>query len=439
MKVLRNITDGLVNLVANLRTKRDKQSASQYVNRDFTHYDLLTMYRNSWLASAVVDYPAEDTTRKWRNWRAEADQISKIEAEEIRLDLKAKVQEALKVSRLYGGSAIYINTSDSSQSTPLAPNTYINSLVVLSSADLRPKEIVRDIDSIYYGKAEIYNLVTGGTAEKEEIHATRLVLFPGKTILGSNDTDDIWGDSVLQCTYDALLQIDNTMANIASLVFEAKVDVFKFQGFAEMMARDEDAAVLRRLHLQASMKGINGAVVLDAEDDYEQKSGNFSGLPNIADIFQNNIAGAYRIPLTRLYGRSAAGLSGSGDGDERVYYDRIGHEQSTTVTPAMAHLDECIIHQALGGRPPEIFYEWAPLRQLTESERADIFSKTATAARSLAGANAGELIPLDALSESLANELVELGVLPGLEQAIKKYGSLAEQDNLIGGGEEELI
>lgn len=440
MSLLRNIGDGLVNLVANLGTGRDKQASSEYVDRAFSDHDLLTMYRNSWLASAIVDYPAEDSTRKWRSWRADADQISKIEAEEQRLGLQATVQEALVASRLYGGAAIYINTSEPNQSSPLLPTSQINSLVVLTRRDLRPKEVIKDIDSPYYGKAEVYTLATGNRAEQTEIHATRLVMFSGKGTPGNDSlSGDTWGDSVLQSTYDALLQIDNTMANIASLVFEAKVDVFKFQGFADMMEQNQDATVLRRMHLQAAMKGINGAVVIDGEDDYEQKSASFSGLTDVAKVFQDNISGAARIPSTRLYGRASTGLSGSGEGDERVYYDRIGHEQSTYITPAMSILDECIIHQALGSRPPEIFYEWAPLRQLTESERADIFSKTATAARSIAGANAGELIPLDALSDSLVNELVELGVLPGLEQKIVEFGSLSEQNTFTGGAEEDLV
>lgn len=432
MSVLARISDGLVNVVANLNTGRDKQASSEYVDRKFSPQELLTMYRNSWLAAAIVDYPAEDATRNWRYWRAEADQISKIEAEEKRLSLQSKIHEALTMSRLYGGSAIYINTPDGDQSSPLLPGAFIRSLVVLASHEIRVKEIVKDIDSPYYGKAEYYIIRSQGRGSSEvEIHASRLVIIPGKPVPASlSETGSVWGDSYLQTTYDAILQTDNTMANIASLVFEAKIDVIKFQGFADMMAQNRDADVIRRLHLQAAMKGINGTVVIDAQDDYEQKSASFAGLTDVLSKFQDNVSGAARIPVTRLFGRAAAGLSGSGDGDERVYYDRIGHTQKTVVGSAMSLLDDCIVHQALGSVPDEVFYEWSPLRQLTEAERSDMFSKTATAARAIAGTNAGELVPLDALSDSLVNELVELGVLPGLEQSVMRYGTLAEQYGL---------
>lgn len=439
MGAIRNLVDGLANVIANLGTGRDKAASTYYVDEVMSPEELLRMYRNSWLARAIVDYPAKDATRKWRMWRAKADQITRIEAEEKRLNLKKTAQDALVAARLYGGSAIYINTPDADQAQPIKPGADIRSLVVLTPQSLRQEEIIRDINSPYFGQSEFYTLTTGDKAETVRIHASRLAIFRGATVPGDasltlSQVSNTWADSVLQATIDAVRQIDSTMANIASLVFEAKVDVFKFEGFADMLVNPEnDGKLVRRLRDQAAMKGINGAVVIDVKDDYQQKSASFAGLPDVVSKLQDNVSGAAGIPVTRLYGRAAAGLSGSGDGDERVYYDRIGHEQATEIGPTLSILDDCIIWQALGSRPADIFYEWSPLRQMTEAERAEIFSKTATAARAIAGSTAGtEIIPRDALSDALVNELVEQGVLPGLDQAIAKYGSLAEQESFEG-------
>lgn len=434
--------DGLKNVVANLGMGRDKASHATYAVAQLTPQDLLNTYRASWLAAAIVDYPSEDATRNWRNWRAKEDQITKIEELEKSLGVKGLVNEALISARLYKAAAIYINTNDADQSSPLKPGKEIRSLVVLSALVLRPKEIVKDISNPYYGKAEFYTL---NTADKQvDIHASRLVIFLGRKLPGDTGnigafTDSWNADSVLEAAVETVHQYDSAMANMSSLMYEAKVDVFKFKGFAELLENTaNDALLTRRLQTQAAMKGINGAVVIDMEDDYQQKSATFSGAPEIIMKIQESAAGAAGMPVTRLFGRAVAGLSGSGDGDERVYYDRISNVQGTDIGPAMAVLDECMIVQALGSRPPEVHYQWAPLRQTTAAERADVFSKTATAARALAGTNAGELIPLDALSDSLVNELTELGVLPGLDQGIAKYGSLSEQ-GLPEGGEEEPV
>lgn len=435
MSILRNLADGLVNVVASLGVGRDKAAHSEYVDAQLTPDQLLSAYRNSWLARAIVDYPAEDATRKWRMWRAEAEQITKLEALEKALGVQRRVQDAMVAARLYGGAALYINTGDSQQDQPLTVGVEIKSLIVLTRNSLNPEAVVRDIDSIYYGMPEHYTLNTGDSGAPVRIHASRLVVFRGATVpddIGmSSVVNQGWGDSVLQATMDAVKQIDSTMANIASLVFEAKVDVFRFEGFADLLSSNQDDLLIRRLQTQASMKGINGAVVIDMKDDYEQKSANFAGLPDVVGKFQDNVSGAAGIPVTRLYGRAAVGLSGSGDGDERVYFDRVGHDQSTEIQPAMALLDECLVYQALGSQGNGIYYEWVPLRQQTKDERAEIFVKTANAARSIAGAGVGELIPLDALSDALVNELTEQGVLPGLDQSVAKYGSLAEQSDFV--------
>jgi phage-related protein, HI1409 family len=432
------ISDGLQNVVANLGTGRDKASHTVYVADNLTSEELVAMYRTSWLAAAICDYPAEDATRKWRNWRAEADQITKIEAEEKRLGLQHKVQEALIAARILGGAALYISAENQDPSQPLKPGDKINSLILLGKDELTPGEIVRDIQSPYYGKPEFYEINSNGPGARIRVHASRFAIFTGRKVPGASvyTSNGVWGDSALQNTLSAIKSADTTVANIASLVFEANVDVMKVQGFADLLAQHQDELILRRARLQAAMKGINGMLMIDAQDDYEKKSATFSGLEALMARFFEWVSGAARIPVTRLFGRAAAALSGSGDGDERVYYDRIADIQSQDIEPAIALLDECIITQALGSRPPEIYYEWAPLRQRTEAESAEMFSKYAAAARALAGTNTGEVIPVDALSDAIVNALTELGVLPGLEAAVDKYGSLAEQSGFVGGEDE---
>ena len=433
--------DGLVNIVANLGTARDKSTHAAYSVDQLTEQELLSAYRASWLAAAIVDYPAEDATRNWRSWRASEDQITKIEALEKGLGLKSLATRALVASRLYGGSAIYINTAQADQKSPLRPGTEIKSLVLLTSQILRPGTIIDDINSTYYGKPEYYTLSTKGA--QVDIHASRLVVFSGRELPGAQfimSLPRLGGDSVLEVALDVVQQYDSAMANMSSLMYEAKVDVFKFKGFAELLEDTiNDDLLTRRLQTQAAMKSINGAVVIDMEDDYQQKSATFTGAPDVITKIQESAAGAAGMPVTRLFGKAIAGLTSSGDGDERLYYDRISQNQETEIGPAMAILDECIIIQALGSRPPEVHYVWAPLRQTTAAERADVFSKTATAARALAGANAGELVPIDALSDSLVNELTELGVLPGLDQAVAKYGSLSEQGLDEGDGGDDTL
>jgi phage-related protein (TIGR01555 family) len=305
----------------------------------FSSAQLLTMYRTSWVAGRGIRAPAEDATRNWRKWRATAEQITKLEAEEKRLGLKSKVEQAIVSARLFGGSAIYINTGVAEQDAPVKEGEKIITLAVLGCNILQPGPNSADIFSQYYGKPEYYTVTNSKTSGQVRIHASRLAVFYGNALPVGADSlsSEQWGDSVLKTVYDAVTQRDSTVANIASLVFEAKIDVFKFSGFADLLAAGGDDILVSRLQTQAAMKGINGAVVLDSQDDYQTKGASFGALPELMTRFQEEAAGAFEMPVTRLFGRSVAGLSGSGDGDERVYYDTISNHQNTQITPASRH------------------------------------------------------------------------------------------------------
>ncbi len=59
-----------------------------------------------------------------------------------------------------------------------------------------------------------------------------------------------WGESVLTATLDAIKNADSTAANIASLVFEAKIDIIKVPQFSANIGNQAyEDAVLRRYAL----------------------------------------------------------------------------------------------------------------------------------------------------------------------------------------------
>jgi phage-related protein (TIGR01555 family) len=424
MGVKRFLTDKLVNFVANLGTERDKAAGSFYAPVLLTDEQLLNAYRGAWFPRKVVDIPAKDATRRWRAWQASKQQIEKIEAEEKRLQIKARTMEALIKARLWGGAAIFIGTGDIDTSKPLVPDRIkaggIKYLTVMSRRDLSATEQDRDVMSPNYGKPKAYRL--GGSAI--EIHPSRLVIFTGADIpdqdLASGNQFG-WGDSVLQAVFEAIQQIDSTMANVASLIFEAKVDIIRVPDFMQgMNDKEYEKKLLERFRLAATAKGINGCLLLDKEEEYDSKSANFSTLPDIIDRFLQNGCGAADIPATRMLSQSPAGMNSTGEADLRNYYDRIQSSQELDITPAMSVLDECLVRSALGSRPKEIHYVWNSLWQTTAKERADIGKTTAETIKIISET---KLFPADALSKAAETLLVENSVMPGLESALEEFGS----------------
>ncbi|NTG48591.1 DUF1073 domain-containing protein [Agrobacterium rhizogenes] len=440
--VIHLVRDGLMSLASRMGTERDKAATTFYAQPLLTDEQIIAAYRGSWLPRKIVDIPALDSCRKWRNWQAQDDQIETIEAEEKRLNVKGKVLEAYKKARLFGGAALYIGTGDADPSQPLDTERLgkagLKYLTVMTRRQIAAGEIDRDPASEWFGKPKVYT-VSGANGTQLTVHPSRLVVLTGAMAPDEEFNFALtqgWGESILTATLDAIKNADSTAGNIASLIFEAKIDIIKVPQFSANIGNQAyEDAVLRRYSLANTIKGINGTLILDSEEEYESKNASFAALTDVLMAFMQIVSGAADIPVTRLLGQSPAGLNSTGDSDMKNYHDRIQSMQELELSPAMTRLDECLIRSATGARDPGIYYSWAPLEQMSEKEKADIFNTKATAARTLVGTTSGqEIIPREALSDALVNTFVEDGSLPGLEAAIEEYGKLSEQEP----SEEEL-
>ncbi|MBN9034176.1 MAG: hypothetical protein BGO05_16655 [Rhizobiales bacterium 63-7] len=439
--VISLVRDSLTSLVSRMGTERDKAATVFYTNAVLSDEQLISAYSTAWLPRKIVDIPALDSCRKWRDWQAKKPQIEAIENEEKRLNIKGKVLEASKKARLFGGAALYIGAGDPDVSQPLDMERVkkggVRYLNVITRRQLSAGEIDRNPESEFYGKPKVYTLA-GENGLRLDIHPSRLVIFTGAMPADDEITGNPWqgwGDSILQSTLDAIKNADSTAANIASLIFEAKIDIIRVPEFMASLDNPQyRAKLLERYTLANTAKGINGTLILDKEEEYESKTANLSGLPDVLMSFLQIVAGAADIPVTRLLGQSPAGMNSTGTSDMKNYHDRIQSMQELELQPAMVRLDECLKRSA-DVRDPDAHYRWSPLEQMSEKERADIFKTTADAARQLVGTGTGqEIIPREAVSDALVNRLVEDGVLPGLDAAIEDYGKLSEQEP----SEEEL-
>lgn len=431
------ISDGFQNVVANLGTARDKAAGAAYGLRVYSPAELLAAYRTAWLPRKIVDIIPMDATRRWRAWQADKNQISALEAEENRLGLRIKLREAQTAARLFGGAVIYIGTGESDVSTPLSPQRIgkggLRHLTVIGRDHITPGEIDQNPESDGFGKPGSYRI---HGSKPVDIHPSRLVILKGAVSPAGSPQTDHWGDSVLQPIFEAITQADGTAANVASLVYEAKVDVIHMPRLMEMLqAEGGEEKVSRYLMSVAMMKGNNGMLVLDGGDTskpegsaggttYDSKSATFGGLADIWDRMMQIVSGAADIPMTRLFGMSPKGMNATGEHDAQNYASRIKAMQELELTPAMTILDECLIRSALGARPDEVFYDWRALNEPTDKERAEVGKLTAEVIEIMN--RTGLWLP-EVMAEAGANAMIETGAVPGLEAAVDEHGLEIEE------------
>lgn len=420
--------DSLTSLVSGLGTDRDKSATVSYTASYITDEQLGNAYRGAWLPRKIVDQPSNDAFRKWREWQGDTATNGKIEAEEKRLGMRDKMERAYVLARLFRRAHVYFDLGDD-PSKPARPDRVklggIRFATVLSCRELADGEIDDDPMSPTYGEPRYYDIVSPSRG-MVRIHPSRLVTFWGD----SDPQDMVFGKrgrSVLDAAFPAIKRHDGTVANVAGLVYEARVDVITVPGLGELLADPQQGqAILDRFRLMATMKGNNGMVLLSGttnkdvpSETWEQKNTTFATLPDIIEKAQEEVSAAAKIPRAILFGASSGGLGSTGDLELSAYYDYIGSIQKNDIEPNMSILDECLIRSALGNRPADLWYTWASLWQTSDKERAEIADKLTTSAERMIRMGMSP----DVVFKPLVSALVEAGTFPGLETSLAEYAA----------------
>ena len=411
---------------------RDKMTAVQHVTTVWTRDQLEASYRTDWIARKAIAIPAHDATREWRAWQAEQKQIELLEATEERLQLQLKLQMALVKARLYGGCCLLIGV-DGRMSSELDPETIkkdgLKFIHVLAPHELTIEELEKDISNPYFGQPTFYRLQDGSKKYGDvEIHPSRMV-----RLIGLDAPDPMrnqgWGDPLMSMISDAVNAAGTVAGSVATLISEAKLDVIKIPGLTEIFSTSAGTNRLIKRFTEANVaKSVINGLVMDAEEEWQRIGVQFQGIPEVLQMYLQIASGAADIPMTRFLGMSPGGLNATGDSDLVNYYDRIASDQELRLTPALEKLDKAVQRSALGKFDENIFYEWRPLWQMSEEQKATIAKQKADSAK--VDADSG-LVPFEALVQGRCNQLIEDGTYPGLEaaleDAIENQELLAEQ------------
>ncbi|WP_347271644.1 anti-CBASS protein Acb1 family protein [Rhizorhabdus histidinilytica] len=413
------LRDTLANVMTGRGTSIDRTMRNIWFRRFQSHEQILAAYLASWLHRKIVDVPAEDMTRAGRDWDATDDEIAKIEKEEERIGYWAKVYEGLHLGRL-GGGAILIGMGDE-PSTPL-PATIkpggIQYLTVLSRWELTigPEDL--DPASPTFKQPRYFTLV--GQSRRTEIHPSRVICFRGLPIPafpGVVWDDRFWGMSVVEAVDESVQQATAACDGFSALIEEAKIDVYRLNGTVEQLSQGDkgEALVKKRIELTNTGKSIHRAVILDKDDEWDQRQLELAGMRDVIITYDARVAGAADIPATRLFGKSPDGQNATGESDLTNYFQAIGSKQEKQLRPMLARLDAVMLPSA--GVKADLSWSFSPLMVLSEKDQAEIELKEAQTLQ--IHANSG-IWPDSVLSEVYTNRLVESQRYPGMKEAMDK-------------------
>jgi phage-related protein (TIGR01555 family) len=380
-----SMADALQNSLTGLGMSRDKRFYSDYALTVLIEHQLRARYRSSWLAASIVDVPVDDIIRAWvtRKWKdATPEDQAALKRAETKLEVKSKFRAGMTWASVFGGGALIPmirGQEDYSQPLNLARigKDDLLGFTVKDKTRIIPQGGAPDrIPGPNFGKPIYYNVV--GADRGFLIHWSWVIRLEGR-LVPENDflANNYWGDSELQHVDNALKDFDGAVDNVSAMMWEAKVDVIKTSLAMMIAAKDGGASILKRYTDAAAGKGNHRILLLNKDEEYDSKVMQFGGVHDLLGDYVVFACGAARIPLVKLFGQSAPGLSSTGQVDEGLYYDRLGGEREWKLLPSVARADEILIRSALGRMPEEYELVGNPFEQINPKDKADIELKRA--------------------------------------------------------------
>lgn len=380
------------------------------LTRDYALMNAL--YRNNWLAQRVISIIPKDMLKNGWNYETELDpqDVDRLVKYERRSCLKAQLLQGLNWGRLYGGAAglMLIDGQEDMLDQPLdvdsiMPGDFKGLMIVDRWAGIYPDlELITDINSPERGLPKFYQFRDMSTRKNYNVHHSRIIRFIGHMLPEwEREAEVYWGSSVIEPLFEELKKRDNTSANIALLIFQARLTILKLKNLDVLLAGTNVKAkqdFYNTVQAQNWLRSSQGMQVIGADDTFESVQYTFAGLNEIYESFMLDMSGAAQIPVTKLFGRAPAGMNATGESDMRNYYDVVEQEQESALRPALEKIMPVLCMSALGAIPDDIEIVFNPIQTPEEKDVADLVKAKAEAV--MIFHNAGIISDQTALKEA---------------------------------------
>lgn len=388
---VQRVDNSLSDLVSTVRTANlltGGSNLSSYGTMAWsTNYSLVTLnrivltyfYTTSGLFQTAVQLPIQDALS--RSIEIESGQLSQDDIDTVlRLwedfGIWEKLLDMATWARLYGGGAILINTNQDPK-TPLNLKTISRGPLELYDLDRWQLDTnvayFDDYEGIFESSIKSPYFYLWG----EAIHESRFLRMKGKRA-PSYVRRQLrgWGMSEGERMIRELNLYMKTQDVLYEILDESKLDVYHIKNLAQhLLTAAGTGLITQRVQAANELKNYLNALVLDKDEDFEQKTMTFSGLAEVSRENRIGVAASLRMPVTKLFGISAAGFN-AGEDDLESYNQMVESEiRAPLKQPIRQLLDLTFMYQF--GFIPEYRFKFPPMRVLTEQETEEIKDRRA--------------------------------------------------------------
>lgn len=365
--------------------------ATQYpLTRMTDNYALLnSLYRDNWVVQNVVSLVVDDMLREWYKLKGiPPERMSALAETERKTQLRARIAEGLRWGRLYGGAAglIMIKGQNDRLADPLDldmifPGSF-EGLYILD----RWQGVVPGVELTFEGGEPLpkYYSITDATGRTvARVHHSRVVRFTGRELPYLERVAELyWGESEVEALYKDVVAHDNVSANMAALTFRANINTMEVQNLDQLFSVGSTQMQRRFwnvMQAQSVVMSNFGFQLVNKGDQLHNTQYSFAGLSDVYESMCLNLCGASHYPMTKLFGRSPAGMNATGESDLQNYYDYVDTLRESKLRPALEKLLPVLAMSTWGAVPENIEVTFPPLWTPTAKEVAEITKAKAEA------------------------------------------------------------
>lgn len=349
---------------------------------------LSSMYAEHGLVETVVDTPVHDALRagfEISTGQLAPDEITELHSEMEEDGTNQLIGQGMKWTRLYGGGGLLVVT-DQRPDTPLDWQALAEDrplelipfdlweLYREGRTDTDPGDKLDTEKTRYPINADFYDYYG------RKVHKSRLIMMRGKEAPSFiRPRLQGWGLSVVETLIGSINQFLKSRALVFEVLDEFKLDIYKIQGFTNaMMTRDGTAKIQERVMLANTLKNFLNALLLDKNDEHESKQLSFAGIAEVQREIRIQCASDLRMPMTKIFGLSAAGFN-SGEDDIEVYNGMVESDVRAPMRKLIMAVLALKCQRKFGFVPDDLRIKYKPLRILSAKDEEQI--KDSKAAR----------------------------------------------------------
>lgn len=348
----------------------------------FLGYPMLSNIAQDPLIRSGIEVIVDDMTRKFIDLTSKGENdlstsIAELESDLQSFQIKSIFNRALATTGYQGGCLVYVDVGeldDEEKKTPL----YLDA-ATFKKGSFRGLRIIEPIN-LYPGRYDTLDPTSEDYFNPEtwfvlgkEYHRSRFLYFAQNEVpLILKPLYNFFGISLAQQVLEYVQNFTENRRSAQRLLNKFSLTIWRTD-MSQFLSGGDCNSLTQRVKYFNAQRSNDGTVLLDKEtEEMEQINTPLSGVTDIVSMSLDLAPVILGISKDKYFGDLPKGLNASSEGTNRIYYDKIQSLNEKICYDNVVKVLKILQLNRYGEIDDNISFQFAPLWEMDERERAEI-------------------------------------------------------------------